>query len=56
MQSIDNISHGNPKLSIEEKVGKALRHSGMALLLTSLTDVLAFAIGTITVRILVSKR
>lgn len=48
MQSINNIGR-NRKLSIEDKIGKALKSSGMSVLITSVTDVFAFAIGAITV-------
>ena len=46
------LSKQDVNLSFDEKIGKALSHSGMAITITTITDVFAFFIGTQTVRII----
>jgi len=40
------------KLSIPEKMGMALKHAGVSITVTSLTDVAAFGVGALTVSLL----
>ena len=42
-------NRANPTGSIEDRMGKALRGGGMSILITSVTDALAFFFGSITV-------
>ena len=37
------------KLNVEEKIAQALKHAGVSITVTSLTDVFAFAVGAVTV-------
>ena len=39
-------------LSVEERIGLTMKHAGVAITVTSLTDIFAFGIGALTVRIL----
>ena len=41
-------------LNISEKMGIALKHAGVSVTVTSLTDVFAFGVGAVTVRINIS--
>jgi Niemann-Pick C1 protein len=43
-------------LSIQEKMGKTMRHAGVSVTVTSITDVLAFSLGAFTVRLPLSTR
>ena len=38
-------------LSVEERIGLTMKHAGVAITVTSLTDIFAFGIGALTVRI-----
>jgi len=40
----------NQGLSIADKMGIALKHAGVSVTVTSLTDVFAFGVGAVTVR------
>lgn len=40
---------------MQTKIGRALRHAGVAITVTSLTDFAAFAIGASTVSLAASK-
>ena len=40
----------NQGLSIADKMGLALKHAGVSVTVTSLTDVFAFGVGAVTVR------
>lgn len=54
VQSWDTV--GGPKQdhkSVEEKISAALRHAGVSVLVTSVTDICAFGIGSSTVSNLV---
>lgn len=39
----------NKKLSLQEKIASTLKHAGVSITVTSLTDVVAFAVGSFTV-------
>ena len=39
----------NKDLSLPQKVAKALRHAGVSITITTLTDVLAFGVGAFSV-------
>ena len=42
------------KMSLEQKLGHALRHAGVSITVTSATDVVAFGVGAVTVSIFVN--
>ncbi len=46
-QNFDNLEASD--LPLEKKMGVGLRHAGMAITITTLTDILAFAVGASTV-------
>jgi hypothetical protein len=46
---LDNLSSEDKAAGVPERLGRALQQSGVAITITSLTDILAFAIGTSTV-------
>lgn len=48
VQALDNVK-SDSKLPMHEKIGLALKHAGVSITITSLTDVLAFAVGSSTV-------
>ena len=50
VQCLDNLDHV-PGESAEERVGKAMRHAGVSILVTSFTDALTFFIGSTTVSV-----
>lgn len=56
VQSWDNIG-GQKKdhRSVPEKMSSALRHAGVSVLVTSVTDICAFAIGSATVSTTTTK-
>ena len=51
MQSVNNVKKEAAlnQLSIEEKIALALKHAGVSITVTSVTDVFAFAVGAVTV-------
>ena len=49
VQSWDTLSPKDQTLSLQDRFGKTLSHSGVAITITSITDVVAFAIGGTTV-------
>jgi Niemann-Pick C1 protein len=51
VQCLDNLDKTQvSSLSIPERIATAMRHAGVAITVTSLTDVCAFGIGAVTVR------
>ena len=48
VQSLDNLDRVDGE-SAEERVGKAMKHAGVSILVTSVTDALTFFIGSTTV-------
>ena len=50
MQCLSNLSDQQKStLPLPEQIGQAMRHAGVAISITSLTDVCAFGVGAITV-------
>ncbi|KAJ4445678.1 hypothetical protein ANN_12362 [Periplaneta americana] len=49
MQCLDNLGKGEKSASVPERIGQTLQHAGVSITVTSLTDILAFAVGTSTV-------
>ena len=50
-QSFNNIEKDSElsKLSIEDKIGLTLKHAGVAITITSVTDIVCFSIGASSV-------
>jgi hypothetical protein len=46
---LDNLKKEDKATSVPERLGQTLRQAGVSITVTSLTDVVAFAIGTSTV-------
>ena len=49
LQCFGNAEKSRTTDDLGERIGSAMRHAGVAITVTSLTDVCAFAIGCITV-------
>ena len=50
MQCLYNLqSTENEGLDLHEKIGLTLKHAGVAITVTSVTDIFAFGIGAVTV-------
>ncbi|KAK4302905.1 hypothetical protein Pmani_025047 [Petrolisthes manimaculis] len=49
MQAWNNLKHEEKKLQLTQRIGCALKHAGVSITVTSLTDFAAFAIGSSTV-------
>lgn len=49
MQSLENISKDDRPSNLPERIGRALQQSGMSITVTSVTNIVAFAIGVTTV-------
>ena len=49
LQCFGNAEKSRTTDDLGERIGNAMRHAGVAITVTSLTDVCAFAIGCITV-------
>ncbi|PSN56234.1 hypothetical protein C0J52_00394, partial [Blattella germanica] len=45
---LDNLGKGDGKSHVSERIGRAFRQAGVSITVTSLTDIMAFAIGTTT--------
>ena len=52
MQCLSNLSDQQKStLPLPEQIGQAMRHAGVAISITTLTDVCAFGVGAVTVSI-----
>ncbi len=49
MQALDNLGPENKKLDIPERLGHTMKHAGVSITVTSITDMAAFLIGSSTV-------
>ena len=49
VQGINNLSDEDKKLAIHERIGKAMKHAGVSITVTSVTDMAAFFIGSSSV-------
>ena len=50
MQCFSNLSDQQKStLPLPEQIGQAMRHAGVAISITSLTDICAFGVGAVTV-------
>ena len=49
MQAFDNLSASEKQETVAKKLGRTMKHAGVAITITSVTDILAFAIGATTV-------
>ena len=49
MESLRQLSPAERSLPVEERVGLTLKHAGVSITVTSVTDIVAFAIGGSTV-------
>jgi Niemann-Pick C1 protein len=49
VQALDDLSPAEKQLSVPERVGRALKHAGTSVTVTSLTNIVAFAVGANTV-------
>jgi len=49
VQSYENLTKEERKMSLEDRFGKALSYAGMAVSVTSVTNIVAFALGATTV-------
>jgi Niemann-Pick C1 protein len=50
MQCWNNLSDKEKKMSLPERVGLTMKHAGVSITVTSITDFVAFAVGGTTVR------
>lgn len=46
----EELTKEDKKLSIPEKIGLSLKHAGVSITVTTVTDVLAFIVGSSTVK------
>ncbi|KAL4236282.1 Patched domain-containing protein 3 [Mactra antiquata] len=49
MESLKQLSPKERQLSVEERIGLVMKHAGVSITVTSVTDIVAFAIGASTV-------
>ena len=54
-QCYDQLTHSEKLLPMHQRIGLTLKHAGMSIFVTSITDICAFGIGSTTVSILLSK-
>ena len=57
MQCLYNLqsTQNNEVLDLHEQIGETLKHAGVAITVTSITDIFAFGIGAVTVNSTLSK-
>ena len=57
MQCLYNLqsTQNNEVLDLHEQIGETLKHAGVAITVTSITDIFAFGIGAVTVSSTLSK-
>lgn len=53
LSSWDNLSQDEKCEPIPIQMGLTVKHAGISMLVTSLTDVIAFVVGTVTVSLLI---
>ena len=51
VQAVDNLSQDEKKLPANERVAKAMKHAGVSITVTSVTDMAALLISSTTVSI-----
>lgn len=51
-QCYDKLTHAEKELPMHRRIGLTLKHAGMSIFVTSLTDICAFGVGSTTVRYL----
>jgi len=51
VQSLAMVKENTEKLDVGDKISLALQHSGMAITVTSITDIFVFGVGAVTVKI-----
>ena len=51
VQAVDNLTKEEKSLPLYMRMGKAMRHAGVSITVTSITDMAAFLIGSTSVRI-----
>ena len=57
MQSLDNLKSDEKKTNnIPQNIGQTMTHAGVAITVTSITDIVVFAVGSSTVRINFKKK
>ena len=49
VQALENLTEEEKKKPVTERIGLTMKHAGVAITVTSLTDILAFAAGAVTV-------
>lgn len=54
VQELDNLTDEEKRLPIPERMARALKHAGVSITVTSVTDIAAFAIGATTVSRVIS--
>ena len=54
VQAVDNLSQDEKKLPANERVAKAMKHAGVSITVTSVTDMAALLISSTTVSILMT--
>ena len=56
MQSLDNLKSDEKKTNnIPQNIGQTMTHAGVAITVTSITDIVVFAVGSSTVRIILKN-
>ena len=55
VQCLNNKKESDSLLPIPSLIGATLQHAGVSITVTSLTDVLAFGVGAVTVRIIITN-